>query len=167
MTALHIVLLVLAALIVAFLTWLIIQFKTFERGVHHDMVFQVDRVDVKVKIHYAVAGKPPMILRWLKTYGFAMLGHIWIWYPLETVPRVLVAHELVHRVLQHIIGGPRYLLTALGQWATQWVHNRRGMEEEATRAAPVLAATGNTEITVHGHLHQVSAPWLMDIPTHD
>lgn len=167
MSLLQIILLVVAGLVVAGLVFLIIQFKTFQHGVHTNDTFRVDRVTVPVKIHYAAERPdgqpplPPMILRWLKVYGFAMLGHIWLWFTWAAAPRELVAHELMHRVLQHIIGGPRYVVTALFQWATQWRHNRRGMEEEAARGAVILAQAGAAEVTVNGRLHVVDAAFLM------
>lgn len=151
----------LGLLVIAGITFVVIQFLTFKRGIHYAKHVTVDGESFTIQIHYG----SKFAAKWLKTMGFAMHGHIWMAWPRAVVRRVDVAHEVLHLVREHVVGRWRYTLETSWEWLTQRVHNRRSTEEEPRRGQKGLAVDGWEDVVIAGKVRRVTALFLMEIAT--
>ncbi len=102
----------------------------------------------------------------LGVLGFAMHGHIWMYYERVHVDRLGLAHEVVHRIQEHLAGSFRYTLRAAWEWATQWVWRRREMEIEARSMETILALSPQwCMLNIGDQTVEVRAPFLEEFTT--
>jgi len=158
---------ILALLLIAGNLWASVKLAPHKQG---GLVkrLSVDGESFDAWLHY-----DSLLAQQLKAEGFAMDGHAFLHWPLADSSRQTVAHELVHLVrwflrcqqFGKVLGSLLYRLENAGQYLTQWVHNRRGGEEEARLGErPLAEHPEGASIVVRGKLRLVTALCLLEVP---